>query len=76
MDINIGISRDKAREFVADLTAALEKDAEPFVAKLYGRPNGAEDDKDGSGEVNLMISNDDMEREEVSEEVLVSFDPR
>jgi hypothetical protein len=76
MDITVGISRAKAREFLGELTTALEEgDSKAlFEVKLYGKPNGAENDKDGSGETNIVLSNDDMEREEVAGEVYVDFE--
>lgn len=71
MEVSVGISRKKAREFVTQLQDALAGEGE-FDITLYAKPNGPEDE-DGTGDADLRFSNDDMERPEVSDKVLVSI---
>lgn len=69
MDITIIMSRARARKFFEEGLAAAQGDG-PLDITEYAKPNGA-----GMGdEVTIQITNDDMERDEVAEDIFVDVD--
>jgi hypothetical protein len=67
MDLYIGMRRARAEQLFKELGDALAKDATNFEVELYAKNERGED-------VNINLSNDDMEREDARvEDIYVEY---